>query len=58
MDYPKQLEEDEADRLTRAGHLIPSHVGQENTYYVNAARVEFYCKNYPNGLQTWPEDYT
>jgi hypothetical protein len=54
--YPNELEPEQADRLTTAGHIVPVSVGSENTYYKNAAGVEYYCKNYPNAGR-WPLEY-
>lgn len=56
-DYRAELEQDEAERLTRAGHIVPVCVGSENTYYQNAAGLEFFCKDYPNA-EKWPKEYT
>lgn len=56
-DYRAELEQDEAERLTRAGHIVPVCVGSENTYFTNAAGLEYFCKDYPNA-DKWPKEYT
>lgn len=56
-DYRVELEQDEAEQLTRAGHIVPVCVGSENTYFTNAAGLEFFCKDYPNA-EKWPHEYT
>jgi hypothetical protein len=47
LDLPKELEIQTAELWLASGAIKVSHIGNENTYYVNEFDHQFMCKNYP-----------
>ena len=48
LDLPREIEIQTAEIWLASGAIKVSHVGNENTYYVNEFDHQFMCKNYPN----------
>jgi len=42
-----ELEEKTADLWLSLGTITIDDIGQENTYYVDQFKNQFFCKNYP-----------
>ena len=47
LDLPREIEIQTAEIWLASGAIKVSHVGNENTYYVNEFDHQFMCKNYP-----------
>ena len=47
LDLPREIEIQTAEIWLASGAIKVSHVGNENTYYVNEFDHKFMCKNYP-----------
>lgn len=43
----QEIEEKTADLWLQLGTIKITETGQENTYYVDQFKKQFYCKNYP-----------
>ena len=43
----RYIEQTTVDLWLTIGTITISELGEENTYYVDQFRLEYYCKNYP-----------
>ena len=50
--YPRELEENVADLWLKQGTITITDYGSENTYYVDEFDYQYFCKNYPNHVDS------
>lgn len=52
MDIPIELEENETEQKLLNGEITFECYGSENTYYLDAEKNAYFCKNYPQQEQS------